>query len=1329
MINYFSLLFSILVYLISLPALGNMQDRYYFRSLEVEDGLSQSSVYSILQDKQGFMWFGTQDGLNRYDGNQFKVFKHETNSSQSLTSNIVLCMMHDDDDDDDIIWIATTNGVSLYNPRYETFTRLDLKTDKGEYIEGKIRDIKKDKNNNVWITSIDKGIYRINPDKKLTFFPLYMGKKGKRIDAVAIEFDRNNNLWLASTQGLYKFNTVSGQTEEFLIDNHNSINNAINDLYLLDNESLLVATSSFGVKKFNLKTAKFTPFLEKDFNGNPLFVRKLLRSETGELWIGTEKGLFIYNLQTKEIANIKHINNDPYALSDNAIHSIYQDREGGIWIGTYFGGVNYYIDSYSQFDKYYPINGENSISGKSISEFCQDSKKDIWIGTEDAGLNKFNPTTRIFSSGFLPATNIHSLMIDQNNLWVGSFTEGLYVININTNRYKTYTNSQDPNSLDNNSIYSIYKDYSGTIWIGTMTGLHTYNAQKDNFNRIKKDTIKHQINDIVEDHKGILWFASLGDGLFSFDRYNHNWKHYSSISKDNNFSGKIISCVLRTSRQQLWIGTEGAGICMYDYKTDSFINHYSTNNGLPNDVVYQLLEDEEGNIWGSTNKGLFKLNIENKNILIYNHDNGLQGDQFNYKSGFVADDGKVYFGGIKGFVAFHPHNLRANRIVPPVVINDFHVYGDETFKLEESITHTTEINIPHTISAFSLGVAALSFQAPQGNKYAFQLVGRDQDWIYTNQLYKISYSDLAAGEYVFRVKAANSDGVWNEEGATLKINILPPFYRTILAYIIYTILILGIMYYIIMSYTKKIARKNKRELEKLEQVKEKELYDAKIAFFTNITHEIRTPISLIKSPLDEIIKNIEDNSKQKENLNIIQRNTDRLLKLVNELLDFRKVETKGLKLNLTLADIFAIIKNITTEFKPSIELKNIKLETEYFDDSYYMNIDIEIFSKIMNNLLSNALKHAKNSIILRVSLTDEYLSISISNDGKRIPKVYAQKIFEPFFKLDENTQGSGIGLSFTKSLIELSHGELFLDENDTDFTTFVVKLPIVENESIKQNDPIIDPSELDADMDLEQIEEIIKPNNKRTILLVEDNEDFLNFTTNLLKVDYNIIQARNGQEALDILDEENVNIIISDIMMPVMEGMELCRRIKENIKYSHIPVILLTAKNTLQSKIDGMKIGADEYIIKPFSIDYLKARIENLIEVRKKIRDSYKESPELNYDTIVHSKADENFLNKLIAIIHANIDKVDLDVDMLALNMNMSRATFYRKVKSISELTPNDFIRLIRLKKAAELLKQKDYRINEIAFIAGFSSSSYFSKCFYKQFGILPKDFYKSNEE
>lgn len=1283
---------------------------YYFKRLQVEDGLSQNTVYAILQDSQGYLWFGTQDGLNRYDGRNFKVFKRNNGDSTTIGNNTITAIAKDRQGN---LWVGTGDGAYVYNYQSEQFRRYLVTSVDGEQVTGVVRDIQVDAQGNVWMAVFNKGVFRASSDGRLIYFNLAQGENPAPVWIRRIAFDKDGNVWIGTyQQGMYSLNAKDGSLAQYLIqeDSATGEDNDVNDIVLLDTENLLVGTSNRGVQQFNLRTKTFSPLLERDAKDKPLYVRRLIQSQNGELWIGTESGLFIYHLPSRKVENLRHISGDNFSITDNAIHSVYEDREGGMWLGTYFGGINYYIQSYSLFEKYYPSPQEHSLQGKSISEFCEVDDGTIWIGTEDAGLHTFNPVTKRFAHGYLPASNIHALMHDRDKLWIGSFTEGLFILNLSTKRFKQYKNSPIEGSLINNNVYAIHKDYTGTVWVGTMMGLCWHDEATDAFIPVQSAEITTQVNDIVEDRWGTLWVATIGGGIYAYEKNTDTWRHYPTPIAGDASSGRV-TCLVLDQQHRLWAGTEGAGIFRYDRATGTFTGSLSEDNGLPNNVIYRLVEDLNGHIWGSTNSGLFKLDTKDGSIAIFTHANGLLGDQFNYKSGFRSHTGKLFFGGIKGFVAFAPYTMWVNEVPPPVVINSIQFSDTE-------LVGVSEVEIPQHVSLFSINFAALSFVSPRRNQYAYMLADKDKEWIFADGQTKVTYSNLPPGDYVFRVKASNSDGVWNEQGASLQIRVLPPFYRTTWAYGLYLLLFSLATYGVVRYFIRRIQKRNMRMLQTISQRKENELYNAKIEFFTNITHELRTPLSLIKAPLEEIMKQTAPSDASWENLSIMERNTNRLLKLVNELLDFRKAESKGIAVHFATTDMLFVINETIKRFQSSASVQDIDINLNLPEDSLLVDLDVEIFTKILSNLLHNSLKHASRQITLSVQEMPGYVRVAVENDGERIDPELADRIFLPFFKLDEKSPGSGLGLAFSKSLAELHNGNLYLD--DENLTVFVLELPLRQAGHHRwddRNDALSNTASMSGADDAFRID------TRKTVLMAEDNVEFQQFLAGQLQEEYQLVLAGNGREALDILKDRHVDMVISDIIMPVMDGVTLCKHIKEDVKFSHIPVILLTAKTGMKSKIDGLKVGADEYIDKPYSIDYLRARIENLLESRRKIREAYHTLPETAYESIAHSKADQRFLDKLVEAIHAHLDQTDLDVDKLAGLLNMSRATFYRKVKNISELTPNDFIRVVRLKKAAELLKAKDYRISEIAYLVGFTSPSYFSKCFQQQFGVLPKDF------
>ena len=755
---------------------------------------------------------------------------------------------------------------------------------------------------------------------------------------------------------------------------------------------------------------------------------------------------------------------------------------------------------------------------------------------------------------------------------------------------------------------------------------------------------------------------------------------------------------------------------------------------MPNDVVYQIVEDKEGLFWLTTNNGLVCFQPTTGAMKVYTTSNGLLGDQFNYRSSFETEDGTIYLGSIDGFVAFNPKNFSENKSLPSIVITDFLLFGKEVYvgelgsPLEKSITFSDELVLQSNQNSFSFRVAALDFQAPRMSRIMYKLDGFDADWLTVGESPIVTYSNLRYGNYTFRVKVSNSDGVWNEEGISLKVHILPPFYLSVWAYIVYALLIIGCSLYTVMYFKRRSNRKHRRQMEKFEQEKEREVYNAKIDFFTNVAHEIRTPLTLIKGPLENIILKKQVDTETREDLNVMKQNTERLLNLTNQLLDFRKTERQGFRLNFTECNVTEILKETHKRFTSLAKQKGLDFVLQMPEKDFYAHINQEAFTKIISNLLNNGVKYAESYVHISLAVPDtdggNSFRICTVNDGVIIPDAMKEEIFKPFVRFNEQedgkvTTGTGIGLALSRSLAELHQGTLTMGKGEEN-NTFCMTLPIVQDTTITLT------TEVEAGTDKineAPAEQAVEKDNRPTVLVAEDNPDMLAFVVRQLSKDYTVLTATNGAEALRVLDGNYVNLMISDVVMPVMDGFELCKTIKSDLNYSHIPIILLTAKTNIQSKIEGMELGADAYIEKPFSVEYLQACASNLIQNREKLRQAFAESPFIAANTMALTKADEEFIKKLNEVIRVNYANPEFSMDDMADNLNMSRSNFYRKIKGVLDLSPNEFLRLERLKKAAQLLKEGENRVNEICYMVGFNSPSYFAKCFQKQFGVLPKDF------
>nr|WP_068887411.1 hybrid sensor histidine kinase/response regulator transcription factor [Pedobacter panaciterrae] len=1303
-------------------AVSAFAQSYTFRHYQVENGLSYNSVICSLQDKKGFLWFGTKDGLNRFDGYTFKIFRNDPDNPKSIGNNFIHSLYEDKNEN---IWAGTLIGLYKYNPLNESFDLIEPTKNRD------IRDIKLDSKGNIWyIAGLTLCKYNEQSKKLNTFEPrIHSG-------ATSLSITANDEVWVSTTDGfIQKYNDKKNTFENYNVFNNSkpTISSWIEKLYDTGKGFFFIGTSNQGIKSFDTSTLTYKDILVANPDQTAIYARDFIAKDDDEYWIATESGLFIYNIKTGKYNNLRNKFNDPYSISDNAVYTLARDKEGGIWAGTYFGGVNYYPNQYTSFDKFFPQGGSNSLSGYAVREICNDKEGNIWIGTEDGGLNKMNSKTGVFEH-FKPTgdktsishTNIHGLLAVGDELWIGTFERGLDVMDIKTSKVlRHYSAGPAPNELKSNFIESMLKTRSGEILIGTSFGLYRYNRSGNDFTLLNEVPGNLHYSNLIEDDHGTIWASSLRDGLYFYNPTNKISGYYKY--EENNrksLSSNAINSAFIDAKGTLWVATEN-GLNQFNDKDRSF-KRYNSKSGFLSNVFYKILEDSKGNLWISTSRGLVCFDPAANRIKSYTKANGLLSDQFNYNSAFKNVNGRMYFGSVKGLISYLPDQFRQNKFVSPVYITGFQVYNKEieinkkNSPLSRSINFTDEIELPHDQSTFSIDFAALGYTAPEMTEYTFKMEGLDKTWTYLKTNRKVYFTNLFPGTYIFKLKAANSSGVWNNKITELKIIIKPPLWASPLAFLFYALVIAVAIYYAIRYYHQRIHNKNKRKIELWESKKEKELYHAKIEFFTYVTHEIRTPLTLIKGPLEEIMKEAEDMPAITDNLVIMKKNTNRLIELTDQLLDFRKTEIKGFNLNFVNINVSKLLEENCLRYKSAMEQKNLRLSVNLPDEHLYAYADPEALNKILSNLIDNAVKYASGQIVITLNSYKDTFDIEVKSDGDLIPFNMHKKIFEPFYRMESNKdqRGTGIGLPLARSLAELHEGTLQLRTEDGIWNNFSLVLPKHHEREFKIND--------DLSNEKQPAREIIQENKNiesPVILLVEDNIEIREFITDRLIKDFQVIQTGNGKEALDILKERSIHLIISDIMMPVMDGYELCKAVKDNLEYTHIPIILLTAKNTLQSKIEGLEVGADAYLEKPFSPDHLLTQISNLLASRDKIKNYFASSPLVHIKSMAYNKADEAFLEKLNEIINKNIDNKSLDVDLLADTMNMSRPTLYRKIKAISNLSPHELINITRLKKAAELLVEGNYKILKIASMTGFSSQAQFGRCFVKQFGMTPSEY------
>jgi ligand-binding sensor domain-containing protein/nitrogen-specific signal transduction histidine kinase len=1017
---------------------------YYFRHYQVENGLSNNTVFASIQDKKGFMWFGTKDGLNRFDGYQFKVFHIKQNEDASLSRDQVNCLGLDSSGG---LWVGTTKGLYRFDQSRENLVK---------YISGlnSIHTLHVDTKGRIWFVS-DAKIYRYDHlKKKLTLFPHYFNTSS------VCEID--GSMWFSSWDGrLLKLDEKTNRFTDYSVFNHSpkTASTWIIRIVAAENGIIYIGTTAQGIKKFDTRTGLYEDILTYNKDRTPIYVRDLHNINNKEIWFATESGIFIYNKLKNEYVQLKKNYLDPYSLSDNAIYTIHQDQEGGIWAGTYFGGVNYYPKETSSFQKYFPDYTEKSISGNAVRDIRADSLGNMWIGTEDAGLNRYDPETGNFKSfmptgkpGSIANSNIHGLLVVGDKLWIGTFEHGLDILDIRSSRViRNYSSYTDARGLGSNFVVSMTQGSNGTIYLGTTNGLFKYDKPKDYFNKPEGFPTLGFVSIVMEDHKGKIWIGTHESGVYKYDPQIKETIHYFNNPKDqNSLTTNTINALYEDSNKVIWIATEGGGLCKLspDRKT---ISRYTTKNGLPSNFIFKVLEDNYGKLWVTTSKGLVSMDHTNGDTRIYTKANGLLNDQFNYNSGYKSGDGKLYFGSVKGMISFTPERKSVDPINPPVYITGFQVHNKEVpigqnSYLKTSVINTNKIVLPYDQSSFSIDFAEVSFTSPEMTQYSYRMDGLEKEWTKIKSNRKVYFTNLKAGHYTFTVKAFR-DGSNKAQERSLKITILPPFWATWWAYTIYGIVIISVLYYFARSYH-----------QMQESKKKKEIYEAKIDFFTNIAHEIKTPLTLIKGPVENLSEMVPNLPEIKEEVKTMERNTERLVNLINQILDFRQTETKNFSLYFTPTNISEILQEAFVSFQQLAQKKKLVYKIRLPEEPIQSMADGEALYKIFSNLLSNAVKYGETKVEVNMYLSSENVKIEIENDGLIIPSEMKEKIFEPFFRLRESVKhkGTGIGLALARSLAELHRGNLYLSESKNGMNCFVLEIPYqpiegFENETRKVN--------------------------------------------------------------------------------------------------------------------------------------------------------------------------------------------------------------------------------------------------------------------------------------
>jgi len=1008
---------------------------YYFRHYQVENGLSNNTVNCCAQDKNGFLWFGTKEGLNRFDGYRFKLFNTGENERSLYPDNIYSLFC----DEKGIVWVGCQKGLYWFNTEKECLVRFTVPvTD--------VWDLQADKSGQLWFISRGN-VCRYNFARK----QLKIYSVASYFEATSICMARNGSMWFSGVNGrIYTLDTATEKFEAFNVFSHSAkpTSYLIQKIRPAAQKSIYIGTTSQGLKEFDIEKGDYKDILTYNPDKTTIFIRDILDNGNGEFWFATESGIFILQAGTGNFVNLKKKFSDPYSLSDNAIYSLCKDKEGSIWAGTFFGGVNYYAKQYATFQKYFPDNTDNAISGNAVREVCEDSYGHLWIGTEDAGLNKLNKATGAITH-FEPSgdhtsiayTNIHGLLATGNHLWIGTFEHGLDIMDINTGKViKRYTAGPAKNELKSNFTLCLFQSSAGDIFIGTNNGFFKYNKITDDFEQPATLPAHLFITSIYEDHTHSLWIATHSNGLFLFNPVTRQLTQFmNDPNNKNSITNNNINAVYEDSGTNVWLSTEGGGLCKLgsDRKT---ITRYTTKNGLPSNFIFKVLEDDQKKLWITTSRGLVNADPASETFSIYTKANGLLNDQFNYHSGYKDAQGTLYFGSVKGMISFNPGSFTQNNFVPPIYITGFQVHNKEveikdSSYLERSILYTDKITLPYDHSSFSIDFAALSFTSPEMTHYSYTMAGLDKDWTWLKSNRKVYFTNLSPGTYTFKIKVAS--GTRQPENIkALVIQVSPPVWATWYAYLLYIAAFTGLCYYLVRTYHNRIEDK-----------KEKEIYEAKINFFTIVAHEIRTPLTLIKGPVENLQEKIDELPDIKEDVLTMERNTNRLVALITQILDFRQTETKGFSIDFTKVDISAVLEEEYRNFMPVAKKRNLSYTADFPPTHLFAMADEEALHKIFSNLFSNAVKYADTAVHVQLIPPDKanlFFSITISNDGYIIPAEMKEKIFEPFYRLKETLKqkGTGIGLALARSLAELHNGNLYLKEPKDGLNSFVLRLPL-----------------------------------------------------------------------------------------------------------------------------------------------------------------------------------------------------------------------------------------------------------------------------------------------
>jgi len=1359
-------------------------NQFQFSHLDISNGLSHNEVTSMLKDSRGFMWFGTLSGLNRYDGYKFKVFKHSVNDTTSLDDDYIVSITEGPENK---LWIETRNGFNIYDPETDKFSHNIAGYLKSIAIPTRfITAIKKDHSGNFWFLHLVAGIYKYNPQTGKTIHLTHSSVDTSSIcsNSVAdLAEDSKGDIWLTYHTGVLERMNPATLHVTYRAGVFNKLPAEINASYKLyidkqDDIWAFVPTYSAGVYyvNFNKRIFKHIDKGNDQLHLNTDVVSSVIQDNKNRMWIATDHGgVNILNKQDFKIEYLLNREDDSKTIGQNSITLMYKDNTGIIWVGTYKKGVGYYHESIIKFPLYThhlsdPVSDSKSLSFSDVNSFAEDKLGNLWIGTNGGGLVYFDRKNNTFKKYLHDANNPNSLTnnvvvcmyIDHaQKLWIGTYFGGLDSFDGKTFTHYKHNEAQ-PGSISEDRICAITEDSNHHLLVGTLSvGFNVMDSKTQTFSHYVYNPAENAIHSsyvsrILEDRFKNLWVVT-SYGVDVLQKNTHRFIHYIHDAKNpNSLINNNTNNIMEDSRGLIWISTR-EGLSIFDYKSGKFTN-INKQDGLPDNTVIDIQQYDDKNVWVSTPNGLSNIVVDRSNpndlkfkFINYNETEGLQGLEFTENSSFKTREGELIFGGGNGFNIFKPANIRSNKNVPRLVFTDFQVFNQSLAVgekvngkviLPQSITGLKALTLKYNDNVFTFEFAALNYFNPDKVKYQYMMVGFDKGWINAdNKIRRATYTNLDPGSYIFKVRASNNDK-WDNKELTLNISILPPFWKTTWAYMLYGVIIVGSLFYFRRRGIEKLRTQFSIEKEREEAQRMHELDLMKIKFFTNVSHEFRTPLSLIMAPVDKLLKQIGEPDTQRQ-LQLVNRNAKRLLNLVNQLLDFRKMEYQELKLHEKNGDIIAFIKELSYAFTDVADQKHIRFIFDSEIDEYYTGFDHDKIERIMFNLLSNAYKFTPEggqvSVLLNqvdgIQTGQQQLEIRVIDTGIGIAADKRERIFDPFFQNDIPgsmlNQGSGIGLSITREFVKLHNGEIFVESEFNEGSCFTVWLPLVKMDKNIFTDTLLqlDHTEIFLPVDEQPkngIQKETKDFKKPTILLVEDNDDFRFYIKDNLKESFNIIEAENGKKGWQKALAQHPNLIVSDISMPEMNGIDLCLKIKGDKRTSHIPVILLTALIGEDQQLKGLETGATDYMTKPFNFEILQSKIKNILSQQESMRKTYQKQVEAVPTEMHIESPDEAFIKKVLLLIDNNISNPNFSVEELSSEVFVSRYTLYKKILAMTGKTPNELVRSMRLKRAAQLLETGHLTISQICHKVGFKSQKYFVKTFKSEFNTIPSKYLES---